>query len=190
MRLANEKASKNVVLRGNVPKSTVSNEYCWNWIFFSLIYWKHTSGTWWKISRWTMAFSIVHICCLWFGIIANHSKYSNGLKWRHFSKLKIIHQSCQYDNNNNNKNTQSTHTKHKYLSSIHLWNKTTISVTKMKNHSNFTHVDTSYTQRNVFYYSYYMRMSKKMMMTWLLKLKKIIFVNLNVIYVFAIYIYN
>lgn len=79
MRVANEKASKNVTLRGNVPKSTVC--FALNRlnrpIFWPLFLLPESWG--WEVSSRPLATGLVHFCCLWIGTVANHSEHPNGL---------------------------------------------------------------------------------------------------------------
>ncbi len=105
MRVANEKASKNVTQRGNVPKSTVSRfkepgqlvtrhnktEFVVmliNWPIcgphnahlFTFVTTFTTEKRRRQVPGWTMAARSLYLCRLWLCTFADHPEYSNGLK--------------------------------------------------------------------------------------------------------------
>lgn len=91
MRLANEKASKNVTLRGNVPKSTVSSTLTillsfflknssFPVLFIRFFFFSETREG--VVTRWAMVISFIHICSVWIRCFPNNPIHPYGINER------------------------------------------------------------------------------------------------------------
>ena len=104
MRLANEKAMKNITNRGNVPKSTKESPEKYP-VIYPLLHFKFSLSV--LFSGWSMASGSLHIRCVWLSDLSNNPKHPNGMKSKHSTQqlgtksleatLNNYNDTCQYN---------------------------------------------------------------------------------------------
>ena len=74
MKIANEKAMKNVTQRGNVPKSTKADQDKYPVIIINSSFFSNEFFT-----GWALVACSVHLCSVWISCLSDHTEHTNGI---------------------------------------------------------------------------------------------------------------